>query len=218
MISWLKITNLGDVTIMAAAAVAIMAGLALERAWRMALLWGLLFALAMALVLATKIAFVGWGIGIRSLDFTGFSGHSMRAAAVSPVLAYLIVQNASPFVRGLGIAAGLTLGVLIGISRLALHTHSISEVVAGCLLGAAVSLSFIWVLSRARKVALSRPLVAFCLVTVLLLPRTEPVSSQGWIVSISLFLSGHDRPFVREGWKMAPPNWAAREYHVDMRS
>lgn len=215
---WRNITNLGDVTVMAAAAVAIIAGLALERAWRMAVWWVVLFALGLLLVVATKVAFVGWGIGIRSLDFTGFSGHAMRAAAVIPVLAYLIVQNTSPLVRALGVAAGLSLSALIGISRLALHQHSVSEVIMGYLLGASVSLGFIWLLSRRKKVALGRPLIAFCVVTLLLLPRTESVSSQRMIVKLALYLSGHDRPFVREGWKLAPHDWAAREERADMRS
>ena len=219
MTMWQNISNLGDVTVMAAAAVAIIAGLALERAWRMAVWWAVLFALGLLLVVATKIAFVGWGIGIRSLDFTGFSGHSMRAAAVSPVLAYLIVQNiSSSLVRGAGVAAGLGLGALISVSRLALHMHSISEVVMGYLLGAIVSLGFIWLFSRTKKVALGRPLLAFCAVTLLLLPHTEPVSSQRLIVNLALYLSGHDRPYVREGWKLAPHDWASREEQADMRS
>ena len=215
---WQNITSLGDVTVMAAAAIAIMAGLAMERDWRMALWWAALFASGLVLVVATKIAFVGWGIGIRSLDFTGFSGHSMRAAAVSPVMAYLIVQHSSPLMRGLGVAAGLMLGALIGVSRLALHMHSVSEVVMGYMLGAIMSLGFIWLLSRRSKVALGRPLLAFCLVTLLLLPHTEPVSSQRMIVNLALYLSGHDRPFVREGWKLAPHDWASREDKADVRS
>lgn len=201
MISWLKITNLGDVKIMVTAALAIMAGLAMQRAWRVAFWWALLFAFGMALVVATKIAFVGWGIGIRALDFAGISGHSMRATAVSPVLAYLILQNASPRTRAFGLLVGLMLGVVIGVSRLYLRTHSMSEVVAGCLLGAFVSMSFISVLGSTTKVSLSRPLIAFCLAVLLAFPYTVPVSSQGWIIAISRYLSGNDKPFGRHCWK-----------------
>ncbi|MFC6518687.1 hypothetical protein ACFQAT_01865 [Undibacterium arcticum] len=82
----MKITSVGGITVMAPAAIAITVWLVVERSWRVALWWCLLFAAGMGLVVATKIAFIGWGIGIRSLDFTGFSGHSMRATAVIPVL------------------------------------------------------------------------------------------------------------------------------------
>jgi hypothetical protein len=43
-----------------------------QAAWR----WALLFGITGAIVCASKLAFMGWGMGIRELDFTGFSGHT----------------------------------------------------------------------------------------------------------------------------------------------
>src|SRR5476651_1130096 len=39
---------------------------------------------------ASKVAFLGFGIGIAALDFTGFSGHSMYATAILPVLGAVV--------------------------------------------------------------------------------------------------------------------------------
>lgn len=210
MIPWATITSLGDMTVTAPAAAAIMAGFALTRAWRLALLWAMLFIGGLALVAATKIAFIGWGIGIRSIDFAGFSGHSMRATAIAPVFCYLMLQKAPATARMLGVFLGIVIGVLIGISRIVLHAHSLSETVAGCILGGIVSLAFIWILSRSQQFELTRPLAAFCLIALVLLPYAEPAPTQRLIVDISLHLSGNDQPFVRDGWKFASPNWDYR--------
>lgn len=48
--------------------------------------WALLFGGVGAIVCASKLAFMGWGIGIRELDFTGFSGHSALSASIWPVM------------------------------------------------------------------------------------------------------------------------------------
>src|SRR4051794_7334239 len=94
MNDWTDLTRFGDVTITTLLATAIAAWLFAEDEKRLALWWTLLYGGAMGVVIATKMAFIGWGIGIRALDFAGFSGHAMRAAAVMPVLCYLILQRA----------------------------------------------------------------------------------------------------------------------------
>src|SRR5476649_1061088 len=38
----------------------------------------------------SKVGFLGFGYGIAALDFTGFSGHSMYAWSILPVLAALV--------------------------------------------------------------------------------------------------------------------------------
>jgi hypothetical protein len=48
-------------------------------------------AMAATLVTATKMAFMGFGWGIASIDFTDMSGHAMLAAAIYPVLAVVFV-------------------------------------------------------------------------------------------------------------------------------
>ena len=140
----------------------------------MALWWCRLFTAGMSLVVATKIAFIGWGIGIRSLDFTGFGGHSMRATVVIPVRFYLILQKAPPIARTSGVSLGIVFGVIIGISRLVVHAHSVSEAVAGCILGGMVSLSFIWILGPSQNFVLYRSLIALSLIALLAVPNIVP--------------------------------------------
>src|SRR4051812_17523224 len=99
MLTWLHITRLGDFTLMSLTAFAIAAWLFAGGEKRAALWWSVLFGAGTGVVIVTKMAFIGWGIGIRSLDFTGFSGHAMRAAAVMPVLFYLALQKAPSLLR-----------------------------------------------------------------------------------------------------------------------
>lgn len=207
MIPWTKITMFGDTVVMMPAAAAIIIWLVAGRAWRMAFWWGLLFTTGLFVVVATKIAFIGWGIGIDALDFTGISGHSMRATAVLPVIFYLLLQKSSPPVRTSGVAMGLALGMLIGVSRIALHTHSVSEVVAGAVLGSSISVGFIRISDSLPKPALNRWLIAFSLLALFPTSYAEPAPTNHWVNAVALYLSGHDKPYVRTTGRLARPDY-----------
>ncbi len=206
MIEWSEITRFGDVTIMSFAALAIAAWLIAENEKRLALCWALLFAAGMGVVVAAKMAFIGWGIGIRAIDFAGFSGHAMRATAVLPVLFYLILESAPRPLRACGALCGLAAGAVVGLSRLALHAHTISEVAAGWLLGAAVSISFIWVAGAMLRRPVFNPLrIMLSLMALLVAPYVHPAPTQRWLTDITLYVTGHEQPFPRSGWKLTPP-------------
>lgn len=201
MTPWATITSLGDIQAMAPVAATIGIGLAMGNAWRMALLWCAMLAVSLGLVVASKVAFIGWCVGSPTLDFTGFSGHAMRVMAIAPVLFYLLLQQASTKIRAAGVLSGMLCGVLVGISRLALNNHSTAEVVAGWALGALVSLGFILAFSTAKTFVLNRKLIALGLVTVLAAPYAEPAPTQSWMINVALFISGHDQPCSRNDWK-----------------
>jgi membrane-associated phospholipid phosphatase len=202
MIDWTDITTYGDVTITSLAAAVIAAWLFIEDEKRLAFLWGFLFAAGMGIVVATKMAFIGWGIGIRAIDFTGFSGHAMRSAAVLPVLFYLILQRTRFIVRSGGVVFGFACAAMIGISRIVLHTHSTSEVVAGLLLGAAVSLSFIHIAYTSLSKHVFKPLrIAISVLALLPAPYVHPAPTQQWLTVLTLYVSGHDHPYPRADWK-----------------
>lgn len=201
MSPWKIITSFGDLSIMAPAALAIMGWLALAGKRRLALLWGTLFVIGMGIAVITKVAFIGWGIGIRSLDFTGISGHAMRAAAVMPVLCYLLLQGISPAARPLGVLFGFLFAALVGLSRLALHAHSVSEVASGLLLGGAVSLCFIRHAGSLQTHVSNRTRIACSLALLLVAPYAQPAPTQHWLTEATLYISGHDKPFVRADWK-----------------
>ncbi|MEM5274459.1 phosphatase PAP2 family protein [Cupriavidus taiwanensis] len=164
--------------------------------------WVLAFAAAALLVLASKLAFMGWGIGSAALNFTGFSGHAMMAASVLPVLLYLAVPAAWRRLGWLAAAAGVGLALLVGVSRLALHAHSVSEVAGGLGVGLCVSLPFI--LRRTTPHGpLAMVLASVVLASALVMPMAGTVgASHALIQQLAMLLSGRDRPFQRGEWAM----------------
>jgi membrane-associated phospholipid phosphatase len=197
IISWQGITKFGDAVVMLPAAIAIAAWLAIAGARQVALWWIALFGIASTLVAITKIAFIGWGIGIAGLDFTGISGHTTFAAAVIPTLLFTGLQSASVRARKLGVNAGIIFAVLVGVSRLAVHAHTPSEVIAGCVLGFAVSLGFMRI-ARAHALPAMPASAAACVAATLLAASfAQAAPTHDWISDIALLLSGNNQPFRR---------------------
>jgi membrane-associated phospholipid phosphatase len=200
MLNWISVTRLADTVVMLPAAVLCLIWLMMGGASRLALWWCVLLSAGLILVAATKIAFLGWGIGISALDFTGISGHAMRATAIMPVLLYLVFINASWRWRVGAIKAGMVFGVLIGVSRLVVHVHSPTEVVAGCLLGAVVSSTFLRMMLRVPQPVLQpRKRYALPLLVLLLVPvfTAKPAPTERWMDAIAMTLSGHEKLYSR---------------------
>ncbi|HWT38355.1 MAG TPA: phosphoesterase, partial [Paraburkholderia sp.] len=121
---WYLITNFGGAGLTLPLAFAIALWLAVGYSWRLAAGWLFLLGVAVTLVTVTKIAFLGWGIGVRVWDFTGLSGHAMFATAVFPVAAFLALLSAPPAVRIAGLALALLGGATVGLSRVVIEAHS----------------------------------------------------------------------------------------------
>lgn len=132
--------HLGDLDLILPAAAAIVAWLLAARAWRLALWWSLLYAVAVALVGASKIAYMGWGNGVPALAFKSFSGHATGAMAVYPMLFYLLLHSSVPRLREAGLALGIALALTVAVLLVRFDEHSAAEALAGCLLGAMASL------------------------------------------------------------------------------
>lgn len=201
MISWMKIVHLGDTAIMIPAAAAVLAYLITGRAWRMAWWWCLLFSLGISLVAATKIAFLGWGSGIRSVDFKALSGHATSTTAVIPVIFYLFLQRSPPIMRAFGVLLGIVFGVLMGILLVVLNEHSASEAAAGCIVGGVVSLGFIW-LSDPLPSSPNPWLIPISVLAFLAVWYAEPPSIEYWMARVALYLSGHERPYNWATWEL----------------
>ncbi|MDR5739145.1 MULTISPECIES: phosphatase PAP2 family protein [unclassified Caballeronia] len=198
---WMSITALGGTGVMLPVALAAAAWLALGYRWKYTVEWIALFGIGSSLVALSKIAFIGWGIGIRLMDFTGISGHAYMATSVLPVAMFVALLPARGSIRGTGVLFGLVLGVVVGGSRVVVNAHSVSEVVSGCVLGAAVSLAFVCIAWRAEPGKLSPMPVAASLAVVVVALHGVPVPTQHWITEIALGLSGHPYPYVRALWK-----------------
>ena len=142
--NWQLVTFFGDSTVLLPSAAVLFIVLfqrkdSKQAAWR----WALLFGITGAIVCASKLAFMGWGMGIRELDFTGFSGHTALSTAFWPILLWLLCARATSVFRFASVIVGYALAGLVGYSRLMIHAHSSSEVIAGFLLGAAGSALFL---------------------------------------------------------------------------
>jgi membrane-associated phospholipid phosphatase len=195
---WQFITRFGETSLLFPAAALFFAWLIHCGELANARKWMATFGAAAAVALVSKLAFMGWGVGIAELDFTGFSGHSMMATAVLPVLFFRLAPTHRPRVALLAAAAGVVLALSVGLSRLALHAHSLSEVVGGLALGLAASLAFIgWSSARDQHQAstLASVLVAALLVAVPASGMRAP--THHWLERIAVCLSGRDKPFRR---------------------
>ncbi|MGZ5180362.1 MAG: phosphatase PAP2 family protein [Ramlibacter sp.] len=197
--AWHTITRFGEAGILIPCALLLAGWLALAtRQLRPALAWLLPLALAVAVTTLSKIAFLGFGLGIASLDFTGFSGHSMFSAAVYPMLAYAVSARLGPRWRPPLVGLGYVFALLIAVSRYSLDAHSPSEVVLGYLLGGAVSATAMVSLRGAQHLALPRALALVLAVWLAWTPR-EPVllPSHEIVTRVSLRLSGRTAPYTR---------------------
>jgi len=206
MSAWHLVSRVGESSLLMPCALAVFAWLQAGRTppdRGNAARWALTFGVAVALVVASKLAYMGWGIGSRALDFTGLSGHSMMAAAVLPVLACLLVPARHRALAAAAVAVGAALAVVVGLSRLALHLHSPAEVVAGLGVGFAASAAFIaW---SARPLRAAPWMVAGILATLALAAPLPAVSlpTHGVLERIASHLAGRDQPYRRGEWREA---------------
>jgi membrane-associated phospholipid phosphatase len=200
---WTFITALGSVGVMAPVAVVVASWLAVGYRWTYAVAWLALLGAASTLVAASKIAFMGWGVGVRDLDFTGVSGHSLMATAVLSIAMFVAMMPTRDTLRISGVATGLLLGVLVSVSRVLLNAHSVSEAVTGWMLGVVVVLAFVRIAWKAERGRLSPIPLAATVVTIVIALYGVPVPTQRWLAEIAIVLSGNARPYLRATWQLS---------------
>ena len=195
---WTAITTLGDSGVMVPVAALIALWLGTTRHPRLAARWCVAVGAVGAVVALSKLLFMGWCFGFRSIDFTGISGHSAMAAVVLPVLTYLLAQAFTMRPGAAGWMAGALIAILVSVSRLAVHVHSPSEVAAGLLLGLTLGHWFLQAAVRAGSIA-GNPRVAG--LSLLLLPGLlwlQPAPTQTLLERIAMLVSGQRAAFTRE--------------------
>ena len=198
--SWHLFTRLGEAQILLPLDFAAMAWLWLgARQGRLALRWLCCMGTAAILTTITKLAFIGWGIGSASWDFTGISGHAMFAAASFPMLAWVAVLNRGTTAQRLGVAAAFLLAASIAYSRLPVHAHSPSEALSGFMLGSLASWFSLRGLTGSHPAVLPLWLPTALAGALLALPVSAPAPrTHEWVTALSLELSGRDHPFRRD--------------------
>ena len=161
--------------------------------------WLFAFVLGAGITLGSKILFMGWGLGSTTWDFTGISGHALLATSTYPVLFRLHTLYPYPPLRYGAYGLGFALATAVGVSRVVLGAHSVSEVVLGTAVGLAVSLT---ALSALRDVPGGSRVISLAPLLVLML-ALDPTASQilpthSWEVKLALWVSGHEKPFTRK--------------------
>ena len=100
---WSWVSRFGQAEVMLPCVIALAVWMIWTRAGHKAWAWVASLLAAAGLTLVTKVAFIGWGVGIASLDFTGISGHAMLSAATWPMILSVLAATVSP---GLAAARG----------------------------------------------------------------------------------------------------------------
>lgn len=195
---WMAVSAMGESRLVLPAALVAMVFVAMsERPPVFHWLWAL--AIAGTAVLVSKLAFLGWGIGWAAIDFTGISGHSMVSASVYPVLGYAVGNRYSRRAATLTAWTGAALAVLIGVSRLVLGAHSVSEVILGLGVGALVSVAVLarWPVGR-LGLRMGAVALAFLLSTMASYSIAPRLHTHDVVVALALTLSGQDTPYTRD--------------------
>lgn len=191
----MTLVRLGDLDLTLPLAAAAFGWLAAARDWRTAMLWGLLFGGGVLLVGASKIAFMAWGSGLPAVGFKSVSGHATGVTAVFPTLLYLLLHSAGPGLRRAGVAAGLGLGMVVGVLLVLYGFHTAAEAVAGCLLGAAISLAWIRLAGRGAMAPSPARLGWFTLAFLAGAWLMTFAHIGWWMIRVATLLSGNDRPY-----------------------
>lgn len=195
---WYVITRFGEVQNLLPAALWVCLVLVRAEATRaFAFRWLFWLVLVTLVDTASKIVFIGWGVGVASWNFTGFSGHAMFSAAIYPLLMATLAAKWSPGWQKAALGVGLALAAVVCVSRVMVNAHSVSEVVLGWLLGSGVTLLAIATPGLQRLTW--RPYVPVLLTLwMALAPLLAPPVPTHWAVTrLALLLSGRAHPYTR---------------------
>ncbi|WP_420128992.1 phosphatase PAP2 family protein [Longimicrobium sp.] len=205
---WKALTLLGDAVLVVPLLAAIAAWLRVRPAApRLSngelLQWASIVAASLALVAGSKIAFYGWGTGIRRWDLTCFSGHAVLAWLLWPALFALLVPPPQRALRVMATLAGAGLAALVAWSRVPIGAHPPSEVVAGTALGMCACF-FTLRLLRRLALDLRGVVVAAALAGTLVLGTTQAMprlDTERWFAKTGIALSGAEKPQSRRHWR-----------------
>ena len=192
---WTRLYHLGDLELTIPAAGAIAAWLLAARSWRAACAWLLAFVLALALVAATKIAFMGWATGLPALQYKALSGHATGFTAAFPTLCWLLAQRLDRHARNAIAIAALALGVAVAAALVGAGEHTVTEAAAGWLIGSATFLGARRLLAGVPPPPPARALAGAVLAFGACAWAVAPAPFNYWMIRVALALSGNPSPY-----------------------
>jgi hypothetical protein len=194
---WYAITNLGDTSILLPCAVLVAFVLLLPASTRrLCVVWLAIVVAGEMIVSTTKVLYLGWRLGIASLDFTGLSGHATLSFLVWPVAFALVLGRTNAW-RVVGVAFGVLLASVIAVSRLAVHAHSVAEVVFGGILGTALSSAFLLRYRRLFHVVALPRWLAITLILPFVIGFGRVMPTESILAAVARTLSGHSHVYTR---------------------
>ncbi len=206
---WKNLTYLGDSMLLLPTAVLIAVFIFWKSGrWQTAFGWLVTFGAAGMIVSISKILFLGFFIGSKTFNFTGFSGHTTMSSVFWPVVMWMISAQWPKVWRRSLMIAGFLLPLAIGFSRLELHAHSPSEVICGAVLGLSLSSLYLFIQRHTVLKAISvGQLALFVCLPVYIMAHGQPATTQQFLAKLSARLAGIEKPFTRtELLKFRPAN------------
>lgn len=211
MIAWESLSAIGDsraLLPLAAILAVFLPTMHRRLLWR----WSAAIGVVAGITLASKIAFMGWGLGIESLDFTGISGHAAMSSTIYPIALWLLACGRShrPWAWAL---AGVLLAVAIAASRLPLRAHSLSEILIGLALGLTATACVLRnAQASARSVAVRGRTALLAIAVATAFPvLLADLHTHDLVKATAKALSGRERALDRHDLRSHPA--ATRQHH-----
>jgi hypothetical protein len=192
---WSNLFHLGDLSLTLPTGCAIAGWLLASRAWRAALGWTLVFGLALALVAATKVAFLGWATGLPTLGYRAVSGHAAGFTAAFPTLGWLLTQRRAPPVRMSAAVGALGLGIVVAAALVHAGEHTPAEAIAGWIIGLAAFLCTVHLAGDVPAPPTGTALASAGLAFGATAWALHSVSVGYWMIRLALALSGNLYPY-----------------------
>jgi hypothetical protein len=185
-----SLIHLGDIKLTMALAGAVTTWLVVARAYRSAVLWCIAIAVAFGAVAASKIVYMGWGLQSTVLDFQAVSGHATGAAAVLPMILYLMAGFHRRSLQTAALLTGLFISGMVAVSLVRHDEHTASEALAGWCIGTCASLTT-WTQLRHDRIELPLQDIGAALVVMgMIAICVQKIPVSWWLAKAALILSG----------------------------
>ena len=185
----LILTMLGDLRLALLMGCIVLASLLYQRRWWLAIhlfIVGIGSMLSVSLIKAT-LARARPEVPDIVLDSFSFpSGHACTAAVAWGLVTLMLAHGSKPAYRRIIHAAGFTTVAVIAFSRVYLHVHWTTDVVAGVALGYGLLTAFAWQLNSSvalRMPSLAKRLTVVCVLAAVYLPLSYQTQALRYAIS-----------------------------------